>query len=78
MSGAAPSAATQVLRHNEQVKFLAAMLDKLALAIVGAGYIAPVIAGTLPGNVQSAVTIWWVILGIGLWLVGYLNLGRLL
>lgn len=78
MSGSAASSATLVLRHNERVKFLAATLDKLALAIAGAGYIAPVIAGTLPGKVQSAVAIWWVILGIALWMVGYLNLGRLL
>ena len=45
--------ATLVLRHNERTKFLASMLDKLALAVTGVGYIAPVIAGTLPGNVHS-------------------------
>ena len=67
-----------VLIHNERTKFLASMLDKLALAVAAAGYIAPVIAATLPGNVQAAVTLLWLVLAIALWSVAYVVLGRLL
>jgi hypothetical protein len=67
-----------VLRHNERTKFVAGMLDKLALAVAGTGYIVPVIAGTLPGNVHSAVTLVWLVFGVILWILAYTVLGRLL
>jgi hypothetical protein len=70
-------AAGVLIRHNERTKFAAGVLDKLALAIAGAGYIVPVVKGTLPGEVQSAVTILWLLIGIGLWVAAYALLGRL-
>ena len=67
MSASTVSAATAVLRHNERPKFMTSVLDELALTFAAAGYIAPVINGSLPGNVQSAVTILWVGIGMALW-----------
>ena len=51
------STATFLVRHNERTKFVAGMLDKLARAAAGSGYIAPVVAGSLPGNIHSAITL---------------------
>jgi len=56
-----------IVRHNERTKLVAGALDKLALAIVGAGYLVPVIPNTLPGNVNAAVTVFWLLLGVCLW-----------
>ena len=71
------SAATLVLRHNERTKLAAAILDKLAVTVAAAGYIAPIVNGSLPGNIQSAVTLLWMLLAAILWGVAYFVLGRL-
>jgi hypothetical protein len=70
--------ATMILRHDERTKLVAATVEKLAIAISVGGYIAPVISGSSPGNVQSAVTLLWLFLGRTVWCVAYLVVGRLL
>jgi hypothetical protein len=65
------------IRHNERTKLIAAALDKLALATIGAGFLVPLIQNTLPGNVHTAVTLFWLFLGVFFWGLAYGVLGRL-
>jgi hypothetical protein len=69
--------AVALLRANERIKLLATAINNLALAFVVAGYVGPVVSGTVPGNPRAIVLIFWVILGMGLHGVGSWVLGRL-
>jgi hypothetical protein len=71
------SPATAILRANERLKLLAAGLNNLALAFVVAGYVGPVVGGTVPGNPRAIVTLVWLVFGVGLHTVGQVVLGRL-
>lgn len=74
--GLAPTP-TDMLRANERLKLLATALNNLALAFVVAGYVGPVVAGTIPASPAAIVTILWLVFGIGLHSSAQLVLGRL-
>ena len=70
--------ATSILRDNERLKLLAAALNNLALAFVVAGYIAPVVRADVAPAPSVIVTIFWLLLGVGLhgsaqWVLGRLR-----
>jgi hypothetical protein len=70
--------ATLTLRDNERLKLLAAALNNLALAFIVAGYVAPVVRGDIAAAPSAIVTIFWLLLGVGLhgsaqWVLGRLR-----
>ncbi len=70
-------ATTAILRTNERLKLLATALNNLALAFVVAGYIGPVVSGTVPGSPRAVVTVAWLAFGVALHSAGQWILGRL-
>jgi hypothetical protein len=74
-----PAAPSNVLalRTNERLKLLATTLNNLALALVVAGYVAPVVAGTIPASPKGIVAVAWLLFGVGLHGVAQWVLGRL-
>jgi len=73
MSGT--SAATAI--HNARINLLATLLNNAALAFIGAGFIAPTVAGQLQGGLHALATLAWVGLGVALHIVARAVLGRL-
>lgn len=77
MSSIAVPSSISALRTNERLKLLATTLNNLALAFVVAGYVAPVVAGSIPGSPKGVVAIAWLLFGVGLLGVAQWVLGRL-
>jgi hypothetical protein len=66
-----------ILRANERLKLIASALNNLGLAFIVAGYIGPVVTGSVPGSPRAIVVIAWLAFGIGLQSAGLWVLGRL-
>ena len=65
------------LRYVERTKFIAAVLDKLALAIAVTGFVAPLINGSVQPGWRFSVAFGWLSAAIVLWTIAFIVLGRL-
>jgi len=63
--------------HNARISLLATAVNSLALAVIVAGFVAPVIGGQLQGGGRALVALAWIGFGIVLHGCGQLVLGRL-
>jgi len=57
--------------HNASVQLITTVLNNIALALIVAGFVAPTVAGRLPGRPGVIVTV------VVIHLAAYLSLGRL-
>ena len=63
--------------HNERIKLLATAFNNLALAVVVAGFIAPVTTGHLHEGGQAMTAVAWMCFGTGLHISAQTILGNL-
>jgi hypothetical protein len=75
--GVTVTLAVAILRHNERMKLLATVLNNLALAFVGGGFVAPILKLAVPGDMSAMQMFFWLALGIFVHGCGQWVLGRL-
>ena len=63
--------------HNARITLLTTAVNNLALAVIVAAFVVPVIAGQLQGGGRALVALAWIDFGIVLHGCGQLVLGRL-
>jgi hypothetical protein len=63
--------------HNPRISLLATAVSNLALAVIVAGFVAPVIGGQLHGGGRALVAFAWIGFGVALHGCGQPVLGRL-
>ena len=65
------------LRYVERTKFIAAVLDKLALAIAVTAFVSPLVNGRLQHGFRTIVAFIWLGFAIVVWVAAFIVLGRL-
>lgn len=63
--------------HNARIQLLATALNNVALAVVVAGFVAPLVTGQLHSPGHALVTLAWIGTGVALHFGAQLVLGRL-